>query len=119
MRGNEYFMERVSDKKKKVSDEREKEESPEEGEASEPAPDVESDDSQESDFERLKKVKGQRYWEKENITIKCHNCKQFGHMARECPNETKRMACILCGKDTHESFDCTEKMCFKCNKVGH
>lgn len=40
-------------------------------------------------------------------------------MARECPNETKKLTCILCGKDTHESFDCNEKMCFKCNKVGH
>jgi hypothetical protein len=25
----------------------------------------------------------------------------------------------LCGKDTHDSFSCTEKICFKCNKVGH
>jgi len=40
-------------------------------------------------------------------------------MAKECPNDTKKHNCILCGKDTHESFDCTEKMCFKCNKVGH
>ena len=40
-------------------------------------------------------------------------------MAKECPNETKRQNCILCGKDTHDSFDCNEKMCFKCNKVGH
>ena len=40
-------------------------------------------------------------------------------MAKECPNETKKLTCILCGSDKHESFDCTEKMCFKCNKVGH
>ena len=40
-------------------------------------------------------------------------------MQRDCPNETKRKNCILCGKDTHESFDCNEKMCFKCNKIGH
>lgn len=40
-------------------------------------------------------------------------------MAKECPNDTKKRSCILCGKDTHDSFECNEKMCFKCNKVGH
>lgn len=40
-------------------------------------------------------------------------------MARECPNERSRLNCILCGKDTHDSFDCHEKLCFKCNKAGH
>ena len=78
------------------------------------------EDTEESDFDLTKKGgKGQRYWEKDNITLKCHNCKQFGHLAKECPNDTKKLTCILCGKDDHESFDCTEKMCFKCNKVGH
>ena len=40
-------------------------------------------------------------------------------MARECPNERSRLNCILCGKDNHDSFECSEKLCFKCNKVGH
>ena len=60
-----------------------------------------------------------RYWADDNPTIKCHNCREVGHMQFECPNETKRDICILCGKDTHVSYECTEKMCFKCNKVGH
>ncbi len=51
--------------------------------------------------------------------MRCKNCGESGHWARDCPNETKRAACILCGKDTHDSFSCTEKICFKCNKVGH
>jgi hypothetical protein len=74
-----------------------------------------------SDFDTMMKKggKGQRYWAADNITLKCFNCKQFGHSSKECPNDTKRLTCILCGKDDHESFDCTEKMCFKCNKVGH
>ena len=42
-------------------------------------------------------------------------------MARDCPNEWKsaKLNCILCGKDGHDSFECTEKLCFKCNTVGH
>lgn len=77
-------------------------------------------DTEESDFDLTKKGgMVQRYWAEDNITLKCHNCKQFGHLSKDCPNETKKMTCILCGSDKHESFDCTEKMCFKCNKVGH
>ena len=50
-----------------------------------------------------------------NPTIKCRRCGEFGHMMRECPNERKRLNCILCGSDGHESFDCNAKLCFKCN----
>lgn len=69
-------------------------------------------------FSRLKNQMA-RYYTEDNPTIKCRNCKQFGHMAKECPNERRRPNCILCGKDTHDSFDCDAKLCFKCNKVGH
>lgn len=77
-------------------------------------------ENEEDDFiDLMKKTHHGRYWAEDNIAIKCHNCHQFGHMAKECPNETKKPACILCGKDTHDSYECTEKMCFKCNQVGH
>lgn len=69
-------------------------------------------------FSKLKNQQS-RYYIESNPTIKCRNCREFGHMARECPNEHKRLSCILCGKDTHDSFDCHEKLCFKCNKAGH
>ena len=69
-------------------------------------------------FSRLKNQMA-RYYTESNPTIKCRNCKEFGHMARECPNERSRPNCILCGKDTHDSFDCDAKLCFKCNQVGH
>ena len=67
------------------------------------------------------KLKSQtsRYFLEQNITIKCLRCREFGHMARECPNDRTRLNCILCGKDTHDSFECTEKLCFKCNRLGH
>jgi len=78
-----------------------------------------SEDEDEDFIDLMKKHHHGRYWAEDNIAIKCHNCHQFGHMAKECPNETKKPACILCGKDTHDSYECTEKMCFKCNQVGH
>lgn len=41
-------------------------------------------------------------------------------MQFDCPNEVrKRLNCILCGQDDHLSFDCTQTLCFKCNKRGH
>lgn len=75
----------------------------------------------ETEDDAFSKLKNQisRYFNETNPTIKCRNCKEFGHFARECPNERSRMNCILCGKDTHDSFECNEKLCFKCNKVGH
>lgn len=88
----------------------------EEGETVQEQPVADSDSDDE--FNRLK-TQVARYYADENPTIKCRNCKQFGHIGRDCPNERQRLNCILCGKDTHESFDCTEKLCFKCNKVGH
>lgn len=59
-----------------------------------------------------------RYF-KENITIKCSNCMECGHMARECPKKQNKVNCIRCSKDTHDSFSCNKKLCFKCNKFGH
>lgn len=70
------------------------------------------------EFERMKKAVT-RYYKEKNPTRKCKNCKEFGHMSYECANERRRLNCILCGKDTHDSFDCDEKLCFKCNKGGH
>lgn len=69
----------------------------------------------------FQKMKNQatRYFIENNPTIKCRNCLEYGHIARECTNQTKRANCILCGKDTHDSFSCNEKSCFKCNKIGH
>jgi hypothetical protein len=107
LKGNMYFKQRVG--------EVDQPNQPSEGE-------VKSEKSETDDGgEAFNKLKNQvsRYFIDSNPTIKCRNCKEFGHFARECPNERKGMNCILCGKDTHDSFDCNEKLCFKCNKVGH
>ena len=76
-------------------------------------------DAQIDDMFAKLKSQTSRYFFEQNITIKCLRCREFGHMARECPNDRTRLNCILCGKDTHDSFECTEKLCFKCNKLGH
>lgn len=145
IRGNQYFAKQNKDKKPKKREE--KLQTKEEGEDSQSKNDDAdgSDDSEEKEesvevlpilpikqqknpeeldsddeqYDRMRKLKGQRYWAEVNPTIKCHNCLQFGHMQADCPNERKKQTCILCGSEEHDSFDCTEKMCFKCNKVGH
>jgi len=104
LKGNMYFKQNADDKKESSIDKS--------GDASE------SDGTEDDAFSKLKNQVS-RYFCDSNPTIKCRNCKEFGHIARECPNERKGMNCILCGKDTHDSFDCNEKLCFKCNKVGH
>jgi len=66
-------------------------------------------------FSRLQQQANRYYHLDSNPTIKCHRCREFGHMARACPNGQVRLNCILCGQDNHESYDCTAKLCFKCN----
>lgn len=38
-----------------------------------------------------------RYYHKESKGIRCRNCKEIGHMARNCPNESKIPLCKYCG----------------------
>ncbi len=113
-----YFkntMEELLEEQKRKADSATKEEG-----AGSPIVEEQSDVNGEDDdaFEKMKNQTA-RYFLESNPTIKCRNCMEYGHMARECSNRTKRPNCILCGKDTHDSFSCTEKSCFKCNKIGH
>lgn len=108
--GNTYFKRKCEEKPASEAEDGEAEA----GQAEASEGDVQSED----EFKRMQQQVA-RYYLADNPTIKCLNCKQFGHMARDCPNERSRLNCILCGKDTHDSFECTEKLCFKCNKVGH
>ena len=59
----------------------------------------EEDEMGEDDLFSRMKNRMARYYTDSNPTIKCRNCKQFGHMARECPNERSRPNCILCGSN--------------------
>ena len=46
----------------------------------------EEDQEECEEFDKMKKQVN-RYFMELNPTIKCIRCKEFGHMARECPNE--------------------------------
>ena len=38
-----------------------------------------------------------RYFIKDSNSIRCRNCKEMGHMARNCPNEQRLPSCKFCG----------------------
>lgn len=92
LKGNMYFKNFAdSDDKKQEAQE-------------EPGALDESDEIPEDDeFSKMKNQQA-RYFIDDNIAIKCRNCLQYGHRARDCPNDRKNFNCILCGKDTHDSF---------------
>lgn len=63
--------------------------------------------------------KENRYWEKD-ISIKCNNCGQVGHMAKDCPNDGQLKPCGLCAGLGHEMWACPLKsICFNCGVPGH
>jgi hypothetical protein len=59
-----------------------------------------------------------RYFQTNNITIRCFNCDEVGHIARNCPNEVIK-SCTRCNEPGHDDTNCPNVKCFKCNRIGH
>ena len=53
-----------------------------------------------------------------NITYKCFNCGEVGHINVNCPYENI-IYCLKCNRKGHEEINCPYTKCFKCNKFGH
>jgi hypothetical protein len=68
-------------------------------------------------YDDLKK-QDTRYFAGSNITIKCYNCGEVGHMSKNCPNELV-IICFRCQQNGHNSSECPNIKCFKCNRIGH
>eukprot|EP00981_Chlorochromonas_danica_P004259 scaffold859_cov234-Ochromonas_danica.AAC.8 len=59
-----------------------------------------------------------RYFD-ENISCKCQNCGQVGHLAVDCLNPTLPMPCHLCAGCDHDPSSCLNLICYRCGGFGH
>ncbi|XP_060081415.1 zinc finger CCHC domain-containing protein 7-like [Ylistrum balloti] len=53
------------------------------------------------------------------ITVRCHNCKEMGHISNVCPKPKKAEICHLCGMTGHFFRKCPEGICYNCESPGH
>jgi len=60
-----------------------------------------------------------RYFNRENMSIKCTACYAVGHREKECPNISSIHCCHLCAGKDHDAVDCPNLTCFRCGLFGH
>jgi|JI9StandDraft_1071089.scaffolds.fasta_scaffold309425_1 hypothetical protein len=55
-------------------------------EEEEPTPDEDLEDGEALAVDQFKRMKSQngRYFAEKDISVRCHNCKEVGHYARDC-----------------------------------
>lgn len=67
-----------------------------------------------------KSLRVRRYFDgEEDLSLKCFNCNEVGHLATNCPNSTVFKPCWLCGSIGHPSHRCTRDLCYRCHRHGH
>ena len=74
---------------------------------------------QQKNLDNYKLLKSGRYYVlDDDITVKCHNCGEVGHVKDYCPYNNLKF-CHRCLSLAHNDKDCKNKKCFRCNKSGH
>nr|CAD7602524.1 unnamed protein product [Timema genevievae] len=48
--------------------------------------------------------------------LRCHNCKELGHIVSRCTAPTKKILCIMCGQEGHTYTRCRDIICLKCGE---
>lgn len=49
----------------------------------------------------------------------CYNCREAGHLSRNCTSAKRFITCYICGIEGHHGDRCTNPVCPKCLIVGH
>nr|CAD7407208.1 unnamed protein product [Timema cristinae] len=50
--------------------------------------------------------------------LRCHNCKELGHIVSRCTAPTKKILCIMCGQEGHTYTRCRDIICLKAEEVN-
>ena len=117
----EIELEEKEDDKIEENDNEEKEEKEEKEEEEEKESKMteEKIDNVKKELDKYKLLKIGRYYNlEEDITVKCHNCGEIGHIKDLCPY-TNLKFCHRCLSYNHNDKDCKNKKCFRCNRSGH
>ena len=80
--------------------------------------DSENESSSSLNYKTMKNQSIRYFTFNNNITYKCFNCGEVGHMNINCPYENI-IYCLKCNRKGHEEINCPYTKCFKCNKFGH